>query len=67
MQAYNEFGEPLTYTEELSLLDKYKFVRLSTYAKEKGINERTLYRQVEEGKVAWMGFDGVKFIISALN
>lgn len=39
-----------------------KLVKVSTYAKEKGISVQAVYKQIEKGQIESLKLDGVTFV-----
>lgn len=39
-----------------------ELVKVSTYAKEKGISVQAVYKQIEKGKIGSVKLDGVTFV-----
>lgn len=42
--------------------DNKDLVKVSTYAKEKGVSTQAIYKQIAEKKLDFVVIDGVKFI-----
>lgn len=40
----------------------YELVKVSTYAKEKGISVQAVYKQIEKGRLESVKLDGVMFV-----
>ena len=40
----------------------YELVKVSTYAKEKGISAQAVYKQIEKGQLECVKLDGVIFV-----
>lgn len=43
-------------------VDRTRLVKVSTYAKENGVDRQTVYLWIREGKIKTVDIDGVKFI-----
>lgn len=41
----------------------YELVKVSTYAKEKGVSVQAVYKQIEKGQLEYFKLDGVTFVI----
>lgn len=46
----------------LKMNKDYELVKVSTYAKEKGISVQAVYKQIEKGQLDSFKLDGVTFI-----
>ena len=40
----------------------YELVKVSTYAKEKGVSVQAIYKQIDKGKLESVKIDGIVFI-----
>lgn len=40
----------------------YELVKVSTYAKDKGISAQAVYKQIEKGQLGCVKLDGVTFV-----
>lgn len=47
---------------KLRMNKDYELVKVSTYAKEKGISVQAVYKQIEKGQLESFKLDGVRFI-----